>query len=458
MRNLYFKICACALSVLLAVSATACDMMKKDDASSQQTSSQAQEVSSSESDTEEEEPDTDIGEHKDYTKEVAEEAFMSGGVLIVKQDGHYRAMDLFAGSAADLYVINLNDIKDRVDSDVKMYSMVVPTSNEFYCPSDYQENVTSQRDLIQSIGESLINIENIDTWETLNNHNAEPIYSRTDHHWQGLGAYYACKVFAKRAGVEYADLSTYEKVDIEGYVGSMPVFAYDDGVAALESDPETFTYYKPSNKYATTYYDYSMEFIANGDLLELNEMEPYYTYMKGDSYCARIKTDVKNGRKLLIVKDSYGNAVAPFLTGSFEEILVVDMRYLEVNLISLIDEMDITDVLFVMNTFSAVGANAENLETLCNNPNVGEIKDVSSIEESEPTDESSDIQDVLSSDSTSSDGTYGSDGAYNDGTLDNGGVFGTESTVLDGTSDVTDGTGEDYGYTDDTYANDEYYY
>ena len=33
-----------------------------------------------------------------------------------------------------------------------------------------------------------------------------------------------------------------------------------------------------------------------------------------------------SGRKLALVKDSYGNAIAPFLASSFEEVHVIDFR------------------------------------------------------------------------------------------------------------------------------------
>lgn len=465
MKKTHLKAVACMLAALMAASVTACSFgtNTSSDSPSSASESEASSAVQTDSDTEEE-PDTDIGEHKDYTKEDAE-GYMSNGVLVVSQDGHYRAMDLFAATSADMYIIQLNKIKDSLDPDVNVYSLVAPTASELYCPANYQEYVSSQQDLITGIGEALINVKSIDPCETLNNHNAEPIYSRTDHHWQGLGAYYACKVFAKAAGVEYPDISEYEKVDVDGYIGSMTAFTDYQGTAMLESDPETFTYYNPTNTVAASYYNYAFEYITGGKVIEQNDAELYMSYIKGDSYCVKINTDVNNGRKLLVVKDSFGNAAVPFLTGSFEEIVVVDMRYLEVNLLSLVEEMEITDVLFLMNTFSAAGANADNLETLCNNPNVGEIEEVSSMEEPvyEETDsEASGISsdDVMSDSSLeeSSNTVDNGTGIYDDGTGAYNGGMGEDLT-----------SGNDYiaddGYNDevtydagDTYQDEGYYY
>lgn len=51
--------------------------------------------------------------------------------------------------------------------------------------------------------------------------------------------------------------------------------------------------------------------------------------MDDDMKIVYINTDVKSGRSLLIIKDSYPNALVPCFTGSFEEIWTADMRYLK---------------------------------------------------------------------------------------------------------------------------------
>ena len=41
----------------------------------------------------------------------------------------------------------------------------------------------------------------------------------------------------------------------------------------------------------------------------------------------KITSDVKNGRKIAMIKDSYGNAFAPYLASHYEEVYVLDYRY-----------------------------------------------------------------------------------------------------------------------------------
>ena len=73
---------------------------------------------------------------------------------------------------------------------------------------------------------------------------------------------------------------------------------------------------------------------------------------------------MKNGRKLLVIKDSFGNAEIPFYTSSFEQIYVLDVRYFERNLVNFIETTGVTDVLFTMSAYSVVGDNADNIANL----------------------------------------------------------------------------------------------
>ena len=55
-------------------------------------------------------------------------------------------------------------------------------------------------------------------------------------------------------------------------------------------------------------------------------------FMGGDTRATHVSTPTKNGRRLLIIKDSFGNALPAFLFFSFEDIYVVDFRYFQGNI------------------------------------------------------------------------------------------------------------------------------
>ena len=53
---------------------------------------------------------------------------------------------------------------------------------------------------------------------------------------------------------------------------------------------------------------------------------------------------VKDGGKLLLIKDSYANCMVPFLAQHFSEIHVVDLRYFNFDVYQYIEENDITQL------------------------------------------------------------------------------------------------------------------
>ena len=127
-------------------------------------------------------------------------------------------------------------------------------------------------------------------------------------------------------------------------------------------------YYVPKNvEYTTTYYEYEL---TDGKITGASAPETgnffikykdgssmaYCTFMGGDSKIVHVETNAGTGRSLLILKDSYGNALPGYLFGSFDNIYVVDMRYFTHNIVDYIKDNGVTDVLFANNAFHAATA------------------------------------------------------------------------------------------------------
>ncbi len=305
--------------------------------------------------------------NKNY-RELDAEYTVENGVIVVYQDGHYRGMEMFGGGSGDAYVDSLNTLRSKLDSSVKIYSMIAPLACQYYIPANYEDYTADQKEYIDDNISARLNngITSIDIVSVLGQHTSENIYCRTDHHWMPLGAYYAAEAFAKAAGVDFKDLNTYKAETINDFVGTMYAFSGDINI---KNDPEDFTYYIPSNyeNCKTDFYDTSFNFDYTGSYFKQvgdPQSNAYLTFFGGDEQIVKIRTDVKNGRKLLVVKDSYGNAIPGNLMGSFEEIYIIDMRYFNLNLVDFIKQMGMTDVLFTMCVFSSFGGNSYNLPTL----------------------------------------------------------------------------------------------
>lgn len=284
------------------------------------------------------------------------------GIIIVGSGDSVRAMEPFGGSpnGGTGYADVVNRYKQTFGNDVNVYCMIIPTAVAIYCPEEARQWTNDQQVTVRNIYAHLSEtVTAIDLFDTMQYHAAEPIYSRTDHHWAPLGAYYAARQFAQQAKVPFADLSTYEEHVIHNYVGTMFRFSRD---RAVQKAPEDFIYYTPRDvSYITTVVRYQLG--NNGRVVRESEPEDapffytyedgsstaYMTFMHGDTNTTHVRTSTDNRRRLLILKDSYGNALPGYLFHSFEEIHVVDCRYFTRNIVDYVQRWGITDILFANN-------------------------------------------------------------------------------------------------------------
>ena len=54
----------------------------------------------------------------------------------------------------------------------------------------------------------------------------------------------------------------------------------------------------------------------------------------------------------MIIKESFGNAFAPFLVSHYDDVYIVDQRYFELGVEDFVRENGITDLLFLNNIFA----------------------------------------------------------------------------------------------------------
>ena len=83
------------------------------------------------------------------------------------------------------------------------------------------------------------------------------------------------------------------------------------------------------------------------DMTKLMEKDQYTLFQGGNWAKVTIETGVKNGRHLLLVKDSFANCFVPFLTEDYETITMLDLRYFNDPVEELMAEQGTTDVLIL---------------------------------------------------------------------------------------------------------------
>jgi len=262
-----------------------------------------------------------------------------------------------------------NRYRRELGDSVNIYCMPIPTAVEYYCPDEAKSWTRPEHPVFNNMFKELSDsVFAVNVYNILGEHVAEHIFSRTDHHWAPLGAYYAAMKLCQVAGVPFADLSHYTEKVVHRYVGTMASFS---GEQCVRQAPEDFFYYVPNTPYKTTYINYTLK---NHKPVKENAPKEgaffthypdgsggaYCTFMSGDSKITQVRTEVNNHRRVLIFKDSFGNAIPGYLFFSFEEVHVVDFRFFTRNIKKYVKENKITDVVFANNLTHACGKSAYN--------------------------------------------------------------------------------------------------
>lgn len=301
----------------------------------------------------------------------------SAGIIVSGTEDSVRALRLFnaPNMASDPMIKLFNEYADSLPN-VQVYTLIAPRSSEFYTPQKIGNKFLSQKGMLNYIHDNLSSkVKYVDVFNVLSQHTNENIYLRSDHHWSPLGAYYAAKEFAKIAGVPFRNLDSYQPHVHEDFVGSMFGVTKD---ISFWNKPEEFVYYTPKDSgYITSYIAYS-HYNNDGESFFKRVSEPkkgdfftkmdrftrYSTFMGGDYFLVKVQTETPSPRRLLIIKDSYGNPIPGYLFQAFNQIHVIDYRNFDMNLKEYVDNNEITDLLMVFNIFTVCSdANAKMLHT-----------------------------------------------------------------------------------------------
>lgn len=286
-------------------------------------------------------------------KSVAEAALgkqENNNIIYGKAGQMFERFDSYDASQYEKNLQNLLTFLQKHEEDFHTSAMIVPNAYAIY-PEKLPLGVKmiNQLPLLEDIeqrvtqsGGSAINL-----YERFCAEKEQYLYYRTDHHWTTKGAYIAYEELMKSLGMQpvaYEDVPMQEAEDFLGtyYSKSKSVFAkpdvlvYQDIPVQLTYDGKTFSsVYNPSSlegrdKYGGFLYGNNGLTVIRGDEL-------------GDSQTKK--------ERILVVKDSYANALVPYLLYNYKEVVVVDLRYfgLSPRLSEYLEQNAFDDVLILYN-------------------------------------------------------------------------------------------------------------
>ena len=288
-------------------------------------------------------PETDKEGH--YNNNI--DAYYANSVLVCGDYGmEYFTMD---PTGSQSYADLVNTFA-RKYPDVNVTSLLIPKCCAFYAPEGYDSVLQNETDFIQSTYDMMDdNVKKADCMGVLTEHTGEYTYYRTDHHWTSLGAYYASQAFCDANDIQWRPLATYKTVVNCGYIGSLYSFAGNP--PEMQANPDYTVAHLPNTEYTMSCTTGGYTFDAEA----INTSQNGYAemFMNGDQAFTHIVTENKNGKKLIIFKESYGNAFAPFMIDYFEEIIVIDIRQETESVQKIIQDYGITDALIINNVQAA---------------------------------------------------------------------------------------------------------
>ncbi len=183
--------------------------------------------------------------------------------------------------------------------------------------------------------------ETVGLYTALSSHAGEDIYYRTDHHWTSLGAYYGYTALMETMGLEPVSLGSLTPTTVtEDFNGT--IFS-TSGVRWVR--PDSIQTYIPDEGLEVTFYPDGKPVQGSLYVPEYLEKKDKYSYFLGgvQPLCT-IKTANSGAPKVLLIRDSYSDSLAPFLTENFSEIHLWDLRYNAKSLKEYIEENHIDNV------------------------------------------------------------------------------------------------------------------
>ena len=257
--------------------------------------------------------------------------------------------------AAEKYTAAVNQAAASLQGKTKVYDILIPLSSGITLPDRLYGEIpsSSQKKALQNIASKLnedVNVVN--PYDSLMKHRDEYIYFRTDHHWTADGAYYAYEEFCRTAGIVPIPREKHESVDFDGFLGSF----YKDTKEskAMKKNPDSIRAYYPvssgtSLTYTTTE-GKTNDWDVIYDVSDYGASMKYSTFIAGDNPYTVIENDsLQDGSSCIVVKESFGNALVPFLADHYQTIYVIDYRYWNGNLTKLAEEKNADDLIFMNN-------------------------------------------------------------------------------------------------------------
>ena len=257
--------------------------------------------------------------------------------LVVEDDMIYKIDYPLNKEAIQKTSKKLGEIEDKYLKDTNIYYSIIPDKSYFlddnYLKFDYQE-------MQKIIDSNLKNSTYINICEELSKED----YYKTDIHWKQENLKKVVNKIENEMKLKDTSKIKYEEKEIGEFYGSLY------GQLGYEIEADKIKYLTNDTIEKCTTYNYETK--ENGKVYDLekykNSKDKYDIYLSGPTSLINIENpSASNDKELLLFRDSFGSSIAHLLIQNYRKITLIDLRYINSELLTEYIEFNNQDVLFL---------------------------------------------------------------------------------------------------------------
>ena len=224
--------------------------------------------------------------------------------------------------------------------DMNIYLAVIPDKNVFLAGQSGRLSYDFEA-LVSAVRERADYMEYIDLLSVL----SLADYYRTDSHWRQERLLPVAERLAGAMGAELPQ-AEYQENSLD-----TPFYGVYSGQSALPVSPDTLVCLTSDAMDGCTVTGYGSgkaEALPMYDMGKGQGRDPYELFLSGAQPVITIENPkAETGRELIIFRDSYASSLAPLLAGAYAKITLVDIRYVQSDVLDRFVDFDAQDVLFL---------------------------------------------------------------------------------------------------------------
>ena len=233
-------------------------------------------------------------------------------------------------------------IFDKYLAESRCYFAIVPDKG-YYLGKDSGHLTMDYDALCAQMAAGLPWAEEIDLRPTLTGQD----YYRTDTHWRQENLLPAAAALCKGLGVAPPRAEDFAATALE-----RPFYGVYYGQAALPMEPDTLCLMESDLLSQCTVYDYETGKTGSiYDMTKLDSRDLYDVYLSGAKALLTIENpNAGTDRELIVFRDSFGSSIVPLLMEDYAKVTLVDIRYIQPDLLGQFLDFHGQDVLFLYST------------------------------------------------------------------------------------------------------------